>query len=197
MDISLSTSAKIPAVLALVFLSALAFGEEALTVSGQLIAGSLSGTAGKMKFAAPAGRVSLDQIARIAFKKSGDKVPLVSGVMTRDGSVVRGRIAVGQGDIISVSSSRLGTLEVPLSEIARLYFQCRRPLSNPQECGIHLRNGDFLSADTVVLNRAAVSVHSILGVVEVPIERVAVVTLSTLNTPRQESRRRLSASGKR
>ena len=171
-----STSVKAAA--ALVLLSALCLGDEAFTVSLRSVQGTLTGKGAAVNFAGESGHVALADLARVRMGECGEAAPLVSGVVARDGSVLRGSVTLADGGLVKVASARLGQVSVPLADALEIHFESRREFPNAAGAGVLFLNGDFVPVNSMTVGPASVKLVSLLGELEVPLERVAALRLA-------------------
>jgi len=156
-------------------------GEQATLVDGNTAAGTLSMEGQTVRFVGSVGEVPMSQIARVTFHEFHECAPLVAGVVSRDGSVVHGKIRVRDDGSVEVTSARLGTLALKASDIAEAHFECRGAMPAGAGRGALLRNGDFVAAESITLSANAAKMKTSLGDVELPLERVAAVRLAAAN----------------
>ena len=168
-------SAELAAILTLLAAAA-APAADALTVDGTTARGELAGDGPAISLASAGGAVPLREIARIRLRPSGEIVAMASGVVTSDGSTLRGSVSVGANGAVTVVSPRFGAIAFPPDSLSLLCIDSRAPLGSAEE-GVLFRNGDFLAAETLTLGATSVQTESALGKISVPLDRVAAVRL--------------------
>jgi hypothetical protein len=116
-------------------------------------------------------------LARIETDVPFAPVPVVAGVELKNGTVIRGAVRIDSEGRVTAASSRLGDLTFAPHNLAAIFLDWRGEDSRPGSTGVLFANGDFLRAEATGLSASSVSVSSLAGDLEVPLERVAALRL--------------------